>query len=274
MLRMQTSLDHFLDVCERAARVGGAVLLDWAGRFAAREKAPRDLVTEADLASQVAIQEIISREFPEHGFLGEENAQIASRADGLQWVVDPLDGTANYVHGLANYAVSIALEQHGRPLVGTVFDPVSGECFSASRGGGAFLNGRRLKASGAQRLSEALVATSFAASIRRGDRELVEFQEVLFAAQGTRRMGSSALNLAYLAAGRFDAYWTRSTKAWDVAAGVLLAAEAGAVISALDGSEFLLSEPTFVAAATSSLHQELWNLLDRVGRATPTPQKD
>lgn len=260
---MEAPLHEYLRVCEFAARAGGAVLLDWAGRFAAREKAPRDLVTEADLASQVTIQEILAKAFPRHGFVGEENAKVASQDDGLQWVVDPLDGTANYVHGLANYAVSIALEQHGAPLVGTVFDPVSGECFSASLGGGAFVNGKRLHVSGAKTLGEALVATSFAASIRPGDRELIEFQEVLFAAQGTRRMGSSALNLAYLAAGRFDAYWTRSTKAWDVAAGVLLVTEAGGTVSALNGGPFLLADPTFVAAATPGLHRELWQIINR-----------
>jgi myo-inositol-1(or 4)-monophosphatase len=265
---MPLPLDHYASVCEQAARAGGAVLLDWADRFAAREKAPRDLVTEADVASQDTIQAILEKAFPTHGFLGEEDAVVPSQSDDLQWVVDPLDGTANYVHRLPNYAVSIALEQRGEPLVGTVFDPVSRECFSAIKGGGAYLNGKRLGVSRTVSLSEALVANSFSASVRRGDRELAEFEEVMLTAQATRRMGSSALNLAYLAAGRFDAYWSRSTKVWDIAAGVLLATEAGGIVTGLDGSPLRLPDASFIAAATPNLHNELRQLLEHVGRPT------
>lgn len=260
------AIDEYKTVCERAARAAGAVLLDWAGRFSAREKGPSDLVTEADLAAQEVIREQVLAAFPDHGFLAEEqHANIASQADGLRWIVDPLDGTMNYVHGVPNYAVSIALEQRGQLLVGTVLDPVNGECFSAARDQGAWLNGRRLRVSAANELSQALVAASFPARVERNDREIADFIEVTVRAQGTRRMGSSALNLCYVAAGRFDGYWSTSTKTWDIAAGALMILEAGGVISHYGGGPLDLARPQFIAAATPKLHNELRGLLHRTG---------
>ena len=255
------TISDFGRVCEQAARVGGAVLLDWAGRFGVREKGPSDLVTEADLASQQAIRDVLLGAFPDHGFLAEENEQIVSRCDDFRWIVDPLDGTMNYVHGVPNYAVSIALEQRGEIVVGTVYDPVSGECFSALSGGGAWLNGKRLAASKVTDLAQALVAVSFAAHVRREDREIDDFIAVMLRAQGTRRMGSSAMNLCYVAAGRFDGYWSTSTKIWDIAAGVLLVREAGGIITAFDGGALAIDRPQFIAAATPELHGQLHSLL-------------
>jgi len=256
-------IPEFQRVCIQAARAGGAVLEDWAGRFKVQEKGPADLVTEADLASQERVREVLLGAFPNHGFLAEENLVIPPGADGYRWIVDPLDGTTNYVHGLANYAVSIALTQHGQPLVGVVFDPRSGECFHAGRGLGAWVNERRLSVSTVESLDEALVANSFAARVGKEDREVAEFLDVLLVAQATRRMGSSALNLAYLAAGRFDAYWATSTKAWDIAAGVLLVQEAGGIITNAHGDGVDLERPAFIAAATPALHAELSALLGR-----------
>lgn len=251
-------------VCEQAARRAGNVLLDWQGRFGVREKGPADLVTEADLASQQVIRERLLGEFPTHGFLGEEeDASIAPGGEGLRWIVDPLDGTTNYVHGVPHFAVSIALEQRGTLLVGAVYDPSADECFSAVAGEGAYLNGKRLAVSRTAVLSQALVAHSFAAQVRRGDPEIADFIEVLTACQGTRRMGSSALNLCYLAAGRFDAYWATTTKAWDIAAGALLVREAGGVIRAYSGGELNLEEPQLIAAATEALHAQLTRELMR-----------
>ncbi|HVX12372.1 MAG TPA: inositol monophosphatase family protein [Pirellulales bacterium] len=252
---------QFAEVCERGARAGGAVLLDWAGRFSVREKGPSDLVTEADLASQQAIRDVLLGAFPEHGFLAEENEQIASRSDDYRWIVDPLDGTMNYVHGVPNYAVSIGLEQRGEMVVGTVLDPVNDECFTAMKGKGAYLNGRRLSVSTATTMEQALIAVSFAARVRAGDPEIAQFNEVMLRAQGTRRMGSSALNLCYLAAGRFDAYWSRSTKIWDIAAGALLVTEAGGLFTDFGGGPFSVSCPQFVSAATQPLHKELCEVL-------------
>jgi myo-inositol-1(or 4)-monophosphatase len=222
-----------------------------------REKGPADLVTEADLASQETIQAIILGAFPKHGFLGEEGGGKPSEELGYRWIVDPLDGTTNYVHGIPNYSVSIALEQNGKLLVGTVFDPVSGECFSASAGGGAFLNGRKIHVSAVSRMDQAVVAMSFPPGLTRESPELAEFMRIILLAQSLRRYGSSALNLCFVAAGRFDAYWSSSTKIWDIAAGLLLVEEAGGIVRNRQGGAMTLDPPHFVTAATSELYAEL-----------------
>jgi len=256
-----SAIDDYQRVCEQAARAGGKVLLDWAGRFAVREKGPADLVTEADVAAQDAIRDVLLGAFPNHGFLAEENLSLPSRDDGYRWIVDPLDGTTNYVHGLPQYAVSIALEQHGRLKTGVVYNPVTGECYSAAEGRGARLNGQALRVSQVAELSQALVAVSLPAKVRREDRDIEDFLAVMLECQAVRRMGSSALNLCYLAAGRFDAFWSRSTKAWDIAAGVLIVREAGGVVSGFDGRELDLNDPRFIAAGAAALHAQLSGML-------------
>jgi myo-inositol-1(or 4)-monophosphatase len=252
-----TQLTDFQEVSDRAARSAGQVLLDWAGRFQVREKGRADLVTEADLASQEMIRKIILSAFPKHGFLGEEGGGKPSEDHGYRWIVDPLDGTTNYVHGIPNYSVSIALEQAGKLIAGTVFDPVAGECFSATTGHGAFLNGRKISVSSVARLDRAVVAISFPPGVNRESPEIEEFLRLVVQAQSMRRFGSSALNLCYLAAGRFDAYWSSSAKIWDVAAGLLLVAEAGGVVRNRQGGPFAVDPPHFVAASTSELYREL-----------------
>ncbi len=289
-------MQDFLTICERAARAGGAALLDWAGRFSVREKGPADLVTDADLASQEQVRKIVLGEFPDHDFLSEEepsgHPQCGAAEDGgsagspdpaagagspdpaagstatarsgrFRWIVDPLDGTTNYVHRIPEFAVSLALERDGEVLVGCVFNPVANECYTASRGGGAFLNGRRITASQATQLSQALVAVSFPPKVALDSPPLVDFQRAIVAAQSIRRTGSAALNLCYVAAGRFDAYFARETKIWDIAAGSLMIQEAGGLITALDGSPLVLTRPKFLAAATPQLHSELLALIGR-----------
>jgi len=246
------------DVCERAAREGGRILLDWIGRFSVREKGPSDLVTDADHASQEAIRIVIGGAYPDHAFVGEEDLDGIRRHDGgYRWIVDPLDGTTNYVHQIPHYAVSIGLECDGRLLVGTVYDPVANDCYRAESGRGATLNGKPLRVSSTRSLSEAVVAASFPAGVQRGSQDLADFENVLVSCQAIRRTGSAALNLCYVAAGRFDAYWARETKAWDVAAGALLVMEAGGHITGLAGQPFNLADPRFIAAATPELHADL-----------------
>lgn len=258
----------FGETCERAARAGGQILLNYRSRFRVREKAPRDLVTDADLASQRAIRDIILGAFPDHDFLGEEDDPTVGApskprgADGRpRWLVDPLDGTANYVHGLQGFAVSIAVEQQGRILAGVVYDPISGECFTARAGQGAWLNGRPLRASDCQELDQAMVAASFSPDVTRDSAEIRRFVEVLVACQSVRRLGSCALNLSYVASGRIDAYWTTSVKTWDVAAGALLVEEAGAIMTDLAGGALNLARPEFLCASTPKLHADLRRLL-------------
>lgn len=252
-----------LDIAEQAARRGGEVLLQWRGRVKAREKGPRDLVTEADWASQHAIEELLLRRFPDHNFLGEEDPQQLAQlsAEAPCWVVDPLDGTTNFVHGMPTFAVSVALMQQGKVEVGVVYNPVSDECFRASRGGGAELNGEQIRASDCGQLSQAMVAASFSAQVSDDSAEVRRFVQVLTRCQALRRLGSAALNLCYVAAGRLDAYWATSVKAWDMAAGALLIEEAGGVVTQFDGGPWDVRRPEFTAAATPPLHAELQGAL-------------
>lgn len=251
----------YLMLCEQAARAGARELSDWVGRFAVREKGPFDLVTEADLASQEAIREVVMASCPDHAFLAEEGDTATGLDADYCWVVDPLDGTTNYVHQVPHYAVSVALLERGRPLVGVIFDPVSNECFTAARGQGARLNGKPITTSGTTELKEALVAASFAARVGFPSPEIDQFVAVVQQCQAVRRTGSAALNMCYVAVGRFDAFWALSTKAWDVAAGALLVEEAGGVVTRMDGGPLELSQPHPVASASRQLHDAFRALL-------------
>ncbi len=258
-----TLLAQYGQVCQQAAQAGARILRDYAGRVTAREKGPSDLVTEADVASQNAVREVLLGAFPDHGLLGEENVSIPAGAEGLRWVVDPLDGTTNYVHGIPNYAVSIGLERDGELLLGVVLDPSSDDLFLAAAGEGATLNGQPLRVSGTKELSKAVVAVSFPPQVQRSSPEVARFLAVLVSSRATRRTGSTALNLCWIGAGRFDAYWSYSTKPWDVAAGALIAREAGGLVTGPAGGEFKLAEASFVAASTPELHAELCRVLER-----------
>ena len=187
-------MHEYIKVCEQAARKGGQVLLDWQDRINPREKAPKDLVSEADFESQRAIQEIIQGVFPDHGFLGEEGDPNLPGENGseFRWIVDPLDGTVNYVHRLPAYSVSVALERCGQLQVGVVYDPVADECFSAVRGEGAFLNAARISVSDCQSLRTALVAASLSPGVSRDSEEISRFLNVLVECQALRRLGSSS----------------------------------------------------------------------------------
>ena len=259
---------EFLSVCERAARAGGQVLLDWQHRFTPREKGLRDLVTEADVASQQAIRDILLGRFPDHDFLGEEDASFpaATRTSGkseYRWTVDPLDGTANYVHHMPAFAVTIALQKAGETVLGIVFDPIANEFFHAMKGEGTFLNGKSVQTSGCTSPEQAMVAVSFAANVPRGSIEIARFIEALHSCQSVRRLGSAALNLAYLAAGRLDSYWATSVKIWDVAAGLLMVQEAGGTVSRIDGGNLDLANPEFLASASQPLQGEMLQILSR-----------
>jgi len=251
----------YLPLCERAVRAGGEALLSWVGRFRAQEKGPSDLVTEADWASQEAIRRVLLADCPDHRFVSEETDPSPRLDDQYTWVIDPLDGTTNYVHGVPHYCVSVALIERGRPLVGAVLDPLGDECFSARRGSGAWLNGKLIRTSPVGDLAQALVAASFAAKVEAPSAEVDQFVAALLACQAVRRTGSAALNLAYVAAGRFDAFWALSTKAWDIAAGVLLVQEAGGVATHWDGGPLDLQAPHPAVSSTQELHERFCELL-------------
>lgn len=257
---------EFLPLCEDAARQAGDVLRAYAGRIRWREKGRHDLVTEADIAAQERIFAVLRAAHPDHDLLGEEDLSAAKSAGAassspFRWVVDPLDGTTNYVHGLPYYSVSIALEHQGEIVCGVVYDPTADECFAAARGAGATLNGEKLQTSDCESLEAAMIAASFAANVPRGSAEVTRFIEVLHSCQALRRMGSAALNLCYVGCGRFDGYWATSVQRWDIAAGMLIALEAGGVITSLEGTPLDLAEPKIVATATPKLQAQLLKTL-------------
>lgn len=258
-------MSNFRAVCEEAAREAGKILLAMQSTIQGREKGPNDLVSEADLAAQRAIRAILLRDFPDFGFLGEEDdpATRLSPANLPEfcWVVDPLDGTTNYLHRMPAFAVSIALLKRGQVHCGTVFDPVLKEFFWAERGGGAWLNGERIGVSRCQQASQALVAASLAPHVPRGSKEVERFTEAIYRCQGVRRLGSAALNLSYVACGRLDAYWATSVKIWDVAAGLLLIEEAGGTVTDIHGDPIRLEKPELLVASSVELNRELVEML-------------
>ena len=254
-------MSDLLTTCEQAARAGGAILLDWVGRFSVREKGPSDLVTQADEAAQEAIQRVVHARFPQHGFVGEEQKLRQNAEAEFCWYVDPLDGTTNYVHQVPHYCTSVAVAKAGQVVAAAIFDPVSRECYLAERGSGAFCNGERLKTSTTKELSQSLVAASFSSTVDADSVEIEQFVRALLQCQAVRRTGSAALNMCYVAAGRFDCFWALTTKSWDVAAGSLLIEEAGGVVTHWSGEPFGLDRPHPAASATPELHQHFLALL-------------
>lgn len=260
-------MSELIQVCEEAARAGGAVLLDWVGKFSARMKAPRDFVSEADLASQEKIESIVSRHFPDHIFVGEEDkapkTKAAQTSGQIHWIVDPLDGTANYVRGIPHYAVSIGIEQDGVLLAGVIYDPVLEECYTATAGGGANLNGKPIRASGIKVLDKALLAASFPPKVSPDLPAIKEFAALISQCQAVRRGGSAALNLAYVAAGRYDGYWAADLHPWDAAAGALLVKEAGGALSGLGEESFDPWNPKLIVAASEELRTAMQTIIQR-----------
>jgi myo-inositol-1(or 4)-monophosphatase len=234
-------LTQFLDAACEAARRGAAVLEEWRAKFSVREKSHFDLVTDADLASQRAVRSYLQGRFPDHGFLGEEETDSKARPGPdapPTWIVDPLDGTTNYVHDCPLYCVSVGLQVAGELVVGAVLDPSRQELFHAAKGGGAWVGDRRLRTSQTASLNAAMLATGFPPDMRGQERNLDWWRYFSFNARALRRTGSTAINLAWVAAGRFDGFWAFDNHVWDVAGGVVLVREAGGVLSAVDGGPY------------------------------------
>lgn len=252
---------EFLQAAEDAARLAGQILRSWSSRFTVREKSRSNLVTEADLASQTAIADLLRGRFPQHGLLGEEDLGHDQTQTEYRWVIDPLDGTTNYVHGFPYYAVSIGLEHRGELIAGVVYDPVRDELFAAAKDQGATLNRRPIRCSEILALDQAMVIASLPVATSGSDLAVRRFLKVLPHAQTVQRTGSAAMNLAYLAAGRLDGFWSSSLKPWDMAAGVLLVSEAGGRVTQIQGGPFQLHQPDLLASNGTELHKELCNLL-------------
>jgi myo-inositol-1(or 4)-monophosphatase len=215
-----------------------------------------NIVTEADRMSEKIITSAIRETFPGHGILAEESTAFVGEED-CRWIIDPLDGTTNYAHGYPVFCVSIALEEHGAMRLGAVYNPMLDEMFLAEKGQGAFLNGRRIHVSATPELARALLATGFPYDIREGGEDNMNyFHGLALKAQAIRRAGAAALDLAYVAAGRFDGFWELKLMPWDTAAGTLLVREAGGVVTDLAGGTFSLSSP-HVLASNGRLHEAM-----------------
>ena len=256
---------------ERLARQAGQILSDsYEKDHQVNYKGVIDLVTEVDHASEKFLIAEISRQFPGHSFLAEESGASASQNEHL-WIIDPLDGTVNYAHGVPFFSVSIAYSYHGQVLLGAVYDPLRDEMFSAERGQGAWVifshrpealagaNRRRpLKVSNTQELQQSLLVTGFPYDAWNSGRNNFDyFAKLGKMTQGVRRMGSAALDLCYIAAGRLDGYWEFSLKAWDIAAGALIAEEAGALVTNTNGEAGYMNEPHSILAANPHIFPKL-----------------
>ena len=256
-------LQVWLSAAIEAAQVGGRVLQDWIGRFSVREKSRANLVTEADEAAQAAIVSLLQDRFPEHGFLGEENLNQREGETGSQsfWIIDPLDGTSNYVHGFPYYAVSIAFYASQQLQAGVIYDPTRNDVFAAARGCGATLNGKNISTSGETKASQTFAMASLPIAADPENPAVRRFLTALPRLQTVQRTGSAALNLANIAAGRCDAFWSTSLYPWDIAAGTLLVQEAGGSVTKLSGDVIDIFAPDILAASSALLQQELTSVL-------------
>jgi myo-inositol-1(or 4)-monophosphatase len=246
---------------EAVAREAGALLLESLhDRHIVQYKGEINLVTEADHLSESLIVERIRREFPGHDILTEESPETAN-GSCFRWIIDPLDGTTNYAHGYPIFCVSIALEVKGVIMLGAVYNPMLGELFTAEKGAGAFLNGRRLTVSRTETLSLSLLATGFPYDIREDRNNNINYFKVMvLSAQAVRRAGSAALDLAYIAAGRFDGFWELKLAPWDTAAGWLLIEEAGGSVTDLRGDPYHLHSKGMLAS-NGLIHAEMARIL-------------
>jgi myo-inositol-1(or 4)-monophosphatase len=249
----------------QTARDAGAILVDRLGRAQVSNKGDIDLVTEADLASEKLIIERIKSHYPRHAILAEESGDTAGSllADGTsewKWIIDPLDGTTNYAHGYPCFCVSIALERAGKIELGVIYDPMRDEMFAAERGQGATLNTRRMRVSDVEDLNRAMLCTGFPYNVRERPNFVRDFEKFTMEAQAVRRDGSAAIDLAYLACGRFDGFWEDGLNAWDVAAGVLLIEEAGGQVTDFTGGPLNIYTPK-VLATNGSVHEQMMRVL-------------
>jgi myo-inositol-1(or 4)-monophosphatase len=251
-----------LNFAIETARDAGRLLLEKFDRnIKISKKGEIDLVTEADLASEALIIERIKSYYPQHSVLAEESGNAVVAGDNnWKWIIDPLDGTTNYAHGYPCFCVTLALEHDGEVVVGVSYDPTRNELFSAERGHGASLNNKPIRVSTTEQLSESLVVTGFPYDFKSRpnfERNLMQF---MLNSRGVRRDGSAAIDMAYVACGRFDGFWEDGLNPWDIAAGVLLIEEAGGQISGYDGSKFNIYSPP-ILATNGLIHSQMSNIL-------------
>lgn len=257
-------MSQYLDLAVEAATKAGAFLRARFGqRLVIEKKGAINIVTDADRESERMIREMISSRFPDHRFKAEEGTEAGGESPYL-WLVDPLDGTTNYAHGFPVYCVSVALVKESEILAGCIYNPNLDECFTAERGGGAFLNGKAIEVSRTVKLDDAFLATGFPYDIRTSEEtNLREFAAFAVTARAIRRAGSAALDLAYLACGRFDGYWEQKLSPWDIAAGVLLSEEAGGRVTSWKGQKYDIFKGDIVAS-NGRIHDEMLAVLRKM----------
>jgi myo-inositol-1(or 4)-monophosphatase len=257
-------LSPALNVMIAAARKAGRGLIRDFGELEnlqISKKGPADFVTTADSRTERILVEELTRARPGYGFLVEEAGTIEGRDKTHRFIIDPIDGTTNFLHGIPQFAISIALEREGAIMSALIFNPVTDELYVAEKGHGAYLNDRRLRVAARTNLSDILVASG-APFMGKDGREafLEELNGVVASTAGMRRFGSAALDLAWTASGRFDAFWERNLQAWDIAAGILIVREAGGVVTDLDGRDGMM-DCGHILAANDALHRPLLDLL-------------
>jgi myo-inositol-1(or 4)-monophosphatase len=258
-----TSRSALINVMAKAAEKAGRGLIRDFGeveQLQVSRKGPADFVSQADLRAEATLREELLKVRPDFGFLMEESGESSGKA-AERWIVDPLDGTTNFLHGIPHWAISIAVERAGEIIAGVVYDPAKNELFWAERGGGAYLNDRRLRVSARRELPSALIGTGIP-FLGVGDhpKYLAKLARVMGATAGVRRNGAAALDLAWVAAGRFDAFWEYGLKPWDVAAGIIIVREAGGFVTEIGGGSNPLNGPS-ILAANDAMAKQLGPLL-------------
>jgi len=239
------------------ARQAGALLREGFDQVTeVNYKGEIDLITEFDLRSEQLLVEGIQQSFPNDAILAEEHGLVGESEHC--WFIDPLDGTTNFAHGIPIFVISLAFAQGSQPLLGVIYDPMRDELFHATIDGGAWLNDRRLHVSAATTLNESLLATGFPYDIRTNpDNNLDHFARLILQSRGVRRLGAAALDLAYVASGRYDGYWEMRLWPWDWGAGLLMVKEAGGLVTRIDGGEEVFAEPTSILATNGHIHDEM-----------------
>ncbi|MBA2595855.1 MAG: inositol monophosphatase [Chloroflexia bacterium] len=256
-------MDDYARLAEDIAREAGAILRSRIDHpHEVTFKGTIDMVTEADWSAEELIVNRLRGACPDHVLLCEEGSRGPVSASVFRWIVDPLDGTTNFVHGLPTFAVSIALEENGAPIIGVVYDPMRNELFLAQRGNGARLNGKAMSVSKTDTLIASILATGFFYDLVRRESQAEIWRDFLTRVQGISQTGSSALNLCYVAAGRLDGYWERGIAPWDIAAGALLVVEAGGTITDLNGGPFM-ADNREILASNGALHTRWHEVIAR-----------
>jgi len=255
-----------LKTAKKAAAIGGDILKKEFRKLREGQidiKGKGDYVTELDYKSENKIISIIKKEFPDHAIMAEESEELKTES-GFQWIIDPLDGTANYIQGIPVYAVSIALSKNGKINTGVIYSPETEEMFWAERNKGAYLNGQRIHVSGKKDMKDAILATGFPFRVKENlDTYLQSFKELFLQSAGIRRMGAAAIDLAYIASGIFDGFWEMRLKPWDVAAGSLLIEEAGGKMGDFQGKQKYMESGNIVAG-NSFVYKKIVEVTERL----------